>query len=345
MNTENFIKNIEHICSVVGLSLPIIVQKKEKLPFTLSTIKNISYQYDDKNIVNIKEISNDYIVFNLYLSSKLDLYIKTEDINNENISVYYFHEDNIRIFSESLSIVLLINISLWMYDKKAVYKTSFKEKTSEFYFFIKDNYSFICSDRPSINQLFFSANSFMIFMFGATEYFIAAIDEASLSSLQQQINVIKDKDKNKKIVGEKINYDSDFIMNAKIIKNKNILVGKIIIEKKIIDIEIDPENAEVSNEIFNEYVVSLKKMLEFYHLNSNILFSKIASDVINDFYQQSDYKPNEKDYNKFEKRMKLKKINVFPNGFIVVYNIKTDRGERMYVQLNESFSIEEITIG
>jgi len=344
MNTQNFIKNIEHVFSVVGLSSPIIFKQKEKLPFTLSVIENISHQYDDESIVTIKEINDDHIVFELYCVSGLELYIKTDSVNNENVFVYYIYEKNMTIFSESLSILLLLNISLWVYDKKAIYKTSFKEKTSEFYFFIKNNYSFICSDRPSINQFYLSDNSFMIFICSAIEYYIVSIDETSLNNLKQQIDVIKNKDKNNKIIGEKIKYDSDFILNSKIVKDKNVLVGKISINNKKIDIEIDPENTETNLEIFNILILSLKKMLEFYNSNKKILLSKIASDVIDDLYQQSDYIPNDKDYYMFEKYMRLKKVEVFPNSFMLTYNIKTDRNEKMYVQLDEYYTIEEITI-
>ena len=341
MKTDEFIKNVEHICFIIGHSFQKNIQKELKLPFTLSLIKSLSCIYDNENILNIKEI-NEKIVFNLYIFPKLDLFVKTEDINNEKIEVFYLFNNRIQLFSESLSITLLINLSLWGYDKKVKHKTSFKERTSEFYMFIKNNYSFICSDRPSINQLYFSANGFMIFMFDSKEYFISSNDEQSLIDLQQQISEIKEKGKNKEMVGKKIKFESDYIINAKIIEDKNILIGNIVLENKNIEIEIDPESKTNSN--FDKLILMLKKMLEFYNKNNDFLQSKISSEVIDESYQQSDYKPNDKDYNKFKKHMRLKKIQVFPSGFMLIYNIKTDRGEKMYVQLNELYNIEEITI-
>lgn len=45
----------------------------------------------------------------------------------------------------------------------------------------------------------------------------------------------------------------------------------------------------------------------------------------------------------FRKNMTLKSIEIFPNGFMLIYDIKFDK-EQLFVQLSTSYSIEEIMI-
>lgn len=45
----------------------------------------------------------------------------------------------------------------------------------------------------------------------------------------------------------------------------------------------------------------------------------------------------------FQKNMTLKSIEIFPNGFMLIYDIKFNK-KLLYVQLNTTYSIEEITI-
>jgi hypothetical protein len=345
MKIEEFIKNIEHISSIISCPLPTNIQKADNLPYILAIMENISYLYknnDTRNIIDIKKIIDGYVVFNLYCYADLDLYIKKEDISNEEIIVYYLNEKDIQVFSKYLSIVLLVNLSLWIFDNKTTHKILFKEKTMEFYEFTKNNYSFVCGDHSLINQIYFSSTSFMVFIYRNKEYFIIAKDFLSLNNLQQQIDTIKDD--TKKTVAKRIKIVSDFIKNTKTTQDEHVLIGKITIDNRNIEVEIESEQNITENSDFDKLIQPLKEIEDYYCNNKNILHSEIVAEVIDDMYQQSDNKLNNNEHEEFKKYMKLKKIEVFADGFMLIYEIKTDRDEKMYVQLNNSFIIEEITI-
>lgn len=339
MKKENYIRIIEQICSVVDLNNSGLTERgNELIPFSMQAICSINDQ-----LVDIKEINKSTIKFELYYPSNVELYIEDSQIEDPTVSIL---KNGISIrYSDSLFVVLLTNLSMWIYYKVAMYKTSFKEKGAEYYLFTKSNYDFLCGDRPQINQIYYNKNSFMVFINSDIEYFLVAKDEATLKKMQVEIDEVRHKDRKT----EKYK----FVLNHKFIKELRQLddgtaQGYTKFKDKDIEIKLDTDKDVPSISDFNLLAQQLKDMLSHFKADKyNVLVQNISNQVVSDIYQQSDINNTELkvECDSFKRNMSLNKIEIYPNGFMLVYDIKSDRNELLFVQLSSTYSIEEITVG
>lgn len=340
MKKENFICALEQICSVVDIkeSGEFKQTNNESLPFSMQIIRSIN-----SLLINIKEIKKDTIVFQLYYPSNTELYIN--DIDAEDPTVYILKEGIFQQYSNSLSVVLLTNLSMWIYSNLSLYKTSFKEKGSEYYHFTKNNYNYLCGDRPQINQIYCNTNSFMIFINNDIEYFLVAKDEATLKSMQAQIDEVKNDGKAAKNRKYKLVLNYNFITEPYKLDDGTVQ-GNIKLGEKDITIKLDTEKEVPLITDFNILARQLGDLLTYFQKdNYDILVYNISSQVVRDIYQQSDITESDLkvECDTFRKNVTLKSIEIFPSGFMLIYDIKFDK-EQLFVQLSRTYSIEEITI-
>jgi hypothetical protein len=344
MKKKDFINTLEKIYSIADLKIIYVNFMDKNIPYSMNVLNNMNI---DDEVFCIQKMDNDNIFFSLFYLTKVELCISMKDILEDDQYVYYVEDGVLKQYSNSLSFVLLINLSLWIYSDVGKYKTTFKEKSAEYYSFVKNNYNFIGGDRPLINQLYMNENSFMIFLNKNIEYFIVARDQLILSDLQIKINEIKDRTGNKVKNRISSNLKYDFIFDLKSIENTNILCGRIKINNEKIDVQLDPEKNEPTIKDYNFLAKKLKEVM--IHFSSSremydLLKEEISRSVLTDVYQQSNVEGDTIVRNNFKENMKLKRIEVFDAGYMFIYDIKSDRDENMYVQLDFEYSIEEITI-
>lgn len=340
MKRENFIQILKQICSVVEMNISDKFQHDNMLiPFSMNIISNI-----DSNLINIMEANKNIIIFRLYYPSITELCIN--DIQLEDPTVYYLKDRNMKKYSDSLSVVLLTNLSLWIYDNISIYKTSFKEKGAEFYSFTKENYDYLCGDRPQINQIYYSLNSFMIYINSNIEYFLVAKNQLTLDSLQNRIYEIENDGKVKNCSKRRLSLKDKFITDLYKI-NDGTAQGVIKFRNKEINIKLDTEKEKSTIKDFNTLSKRLKDLLTYFEDNNyKLLVDKISYQVIGDIYQQSNI--NEvtlkTEYDNFKMSIILDSIEIFPDGFMFIYDIESNLNEKVYVQLNSEYTIEEIII-
>ena len=125
-----------------------------------------------------------------------------------------------------------------------------------------------------------------------------------------------------------------------------IAQGNIQFRNENILVKFDTEKEAPLMADFNILAQQLKKILSYFDENNyEILAHNISHQVVCDIYQQSDISEQElkMECDTFRKNMTLKSIEIFPSGFMLIYDIKFDK-ELLFVQLNTTYSIEEITI-
>ena len=128
--------------------------------------------------------------------------------------------------------------------------------------------------------------------------------------------------------------------------DNEIVQGNIQFRNENILVKFDTEEETLLMADFNILAQQLKKIRSYYKENNyEILAHDISRQVVSDIYQQSDMTEQElkMECDTFQKNMTLKSIEIFPNGFMLIYDIKFNK-ELLYVQLNTTYSIEEITI-
>lgn len=138
--------------------------------------------------------------------------------------------------------------------------------------------------------------------------------------------------------------DLEITMLSKL--DNGIAQGNIQFENENILVKFDTEREVPLMADFYILAQQLKKLLSYFNANDyKILVHDISCQVVCDIYQQSDMTEQElkMECDTFRKNMTLKSIEIFPNGFMLIYDIKFDK-EQLFVQLSTTYSIEEITI-
>lgn len=128
--------------------------------------------------------------------------------------------------------------------------------------------------------------------------------------------------------------------------DNEIVQGNIQFRNEDILVKFDTEKETPLMADFNILVQQLKEIHSYYKENNyEILVHDISRQIVSDIYQQSDMTEQELkiECDTFRKNMTLKSIEIFPSGFMLIYDIKFDK-ELLFVQLNTTYSIEEITI-
>lgn len=128
--------------------------------------------------------------------------------------------------------------------------------------------------------------------------------------------------------------------------DNGIVQGNIQFRNENILVEFDTEKEAPLMADFNILAQQLKKLLSYFNENNYESFTHdISCQTVYDIYQQLDITQVEfkKECDTFQKNMTLKSIKIFPNFFILIYDIKFDK-EQLYIQLNTAYSIEEIMI-
>lgn len=128
--------------------------------------------------------------------------------------------------------------------------------------------------------------------------------------------------------------------------DNGIAQGNIQFENENILVKFDTEKEVPLMADFNILAQQLKNLLSYFNVNDyKILVHDISCQIVCDIYQQLDMTEQElkMECDTFRKNMTLKSIEIFPNGFMLIYDIKFDK-EQLFVQLSTSYSIEEIMI-
>lgn len=127
---------------------------------------------------------------------------------------------------------------------------------------------------------------------------------------------------------------------------EGIVKGNIQFRKENILVKFDTEKETPLMADFNILKQQLKRFLSHFNENNyEIFIHDVSHQVVYDIYEQFDKTEQElkKECITFKKNMTLKSIEIFPDGFMLIYDIKFDN-ELLYLQLDTTYSIEDITI-
>lgn len=127
---------------------------------------------------------------------------------------------------------------------------------------------------------------------------------------------------------------------------EGIVKGNIQFRKENILVKFDTEKEIPLMADFNILIQQLKRFLSHFNENNyEIFIHDVSHQVVYDIYEQFDKTEQElkKECITLKKNMTLKSIEIFPDGFMLIYDIKFDN-ELLYLQLDTTYSIEDITI-
>lgn len=108
-------------------------------------------------------------------------------------------------------------------------------------------------------------------------------------------------------------------------------------------------DAEKESPLIADFTILIQQLKGFLsHYNDNnyeIFLHDVSCQVISDIYQQSDMTEQDikKESSIFKENMSLRCIEVYPDAFMLVYDIKLDN-EFLHLQLDMGYSIEDMFI-
>lgn len=134
--------------------------------------------------------------------------------------------------------------------------------------------------------------------------------------------------------------------NTKI--ENNHLKGQIIINNENICFDIDPEKDAEMIEEFEEEISSLNNFSLFMSdaTNRKSLISDIVTEIIDSIYEQ-DLEDIDivEEKTKLRQDLHLKKIDVYPDTImLIIHSPANFPNMNIYVQLDETFGIDDITV-
>lgn len=128
--------------------------------------------------------------------------------------------------------------------------------------------------------------------------------------------------------------------------DEGIVKGNVQFRKENVLVKFDTEKDTPLMADFDILIQQLKRFISHFKENNyEIFIHNVSHQVISNIYEQFDKTEQElkKECIIFQKNMTLKSIEIFPDGFMLVYDIKFDN-ELLYLQLDTTYSIEDITI-
>lgn len=128
--------------------------------------------------------------------------------------------------------------------------------------------------------------------------------------------------------------------------DNGIVQGNIQFRNENILVKFDTEKEFPLIADFNILIQQLKRFLSYFNENNYEIFvHDVSRQVVFAIYEQSDIidEKLKEECITFEKNMTLKNIELFSDGFMLVYDINFDN-ELLYLQLDTTYSIEDIAI-
>lgn len=122
--------------------------------------------------------------------------------------------------------------------------------------------------------------------------------------------------------------------------------GNIQFRNGTISVKFDTEEESPSIADFDALIQLLKGFLSYFNESNYESFIHDTSfQVVSDIYQQSDITDEtlKEECINLEKNMTLKSIEIYPDGFMLVYDINFDN-ELLHLQLDTDYAIEDIVI-
>lgn len=77
----------------------------------------------------------------------------------------------------------------------------------------------------------------------------------------------------------------------------------------------------------------------------SVIVHDAAQEITDAAYEQSDHRPEQADYDRITKNCRLVEVGFFPGGAMLVFDAPDAfAGERIYIQIDDTLEIEDITV-
>nr|WP_199002148.1 hypothetical protein [Flavobacterium sp. ASV13] len=347
MDKDSFIENINELTNIAYKALNVKDYNfsiNEMHLYIVIINEYFDQNFNSKDWIN-SNINDENLVFNLKNGSKL-FYIKKEDLKVEDPTVYQMSTGGVFFKAyNSLSIFILIELGLWLYQNQSNHKLLYIENRFELTQYFKfEKYIVQCKDNIALDMIYANNDSIIISIFkDKHRYFM--FNEGSVfveksKQLKQLYQLYNPKPKGKKVL-----LDTKVISSPLVSEGK--LYGKFTFGNQKIDGEIDFDFEKDEKSVLEKYVTDVSNILKTLEKNNFIESIKvqITKEITNSAFTQSDYQPNEKDYLELKKDLELTKIVYFIEGYSLEFKAKKIcKDSIINVQCSLENNAEEITI-
>ncbi|SEW47891.1 hypothetical protein SAMN05421841_3654 [Chryseobacterium wanjuense] len=127
----------------------------------------------------------------------------------------------------------------------------------------------------------------------------------------------------------------------------DVVTGKYNYYDGEVDVEFDLEEDDTEMDDFSELISDANNWIEnLTQENLNELKTKIAKELTDSAYSDSDYKPTEKDYKDLENELTLTDVRFFPDQVIsLVFKAKKEYPDMdIYCQIDNEFQVEDLFV-
>ena len=335
MNTIDYYQRINELLAINGLtSIKEIDVSNSDTPLALQIIELLfEKHFADKQGFIEKKITNEHGLF-IYVKNHCNLTvykIKSEDLHIE-LPICYNSFNN----EFSLSDVLLVELALWLFSNVAQHKIAYKRTVKGLHNAVEDNFSYICKTWSF--SLYERENCYILISPSSIGSYLVATNDKILKTVKLLLNATKPPKQN-------IVLKTDIIQNLTLKDNR--AKGDFSFMGNNVKIELDTELEFPEQQDYEKLIAQLNNFTKYF-TNTKISEYKaiVAKEIIDSVYQQDDYIPKEKDYEKLYNEFIFKKIYVTNDAFILTFKAKKMfKGNNLSLQISyPDFEIEEVEI-
>lgn len=314
------------------------------LPQNFAIVQTMAKQlFPGNNFLEIQP-GNDGVSFSIPRLSPFPLLIKKEHYKQEDPPLFIQKEKTLQLAPFS-SVVLATEFAFVLFEQ-AAHKhlhTDLKiypQMRQQFTLFCKEN------DYPNKIWLHKDGNSFNLVLANEEKIYFVAASAAALQSVKTSLKLSDPVPAGSNGNDNGTPFPSDFVLQGTI--SDNTLSGQILLpeQKQPIAATFGSEDEESETPNFSTLVSKSKKIAsQLTKAEIRNLAKKVADEITDAAYNQTDHTPTEKDYTRLSESIELTAINFYGDEAVLIFESKPEfPGKKIFTQIDHALEIVDVSI-
>jgi hypothetical protein len=312
------------------------------LPQNFAIVQTMSKQLFPGSGFLQEQGGNEGVLFHIPRLSPFPLLIKKEHYKQEDPPLFIIKDKQTLQLSPVSSIILATEFAFRLFE--IANHTHEHNGVTKIYPQMRQQFTLFCKEGDYPNKIWLhkEGNSFNLVLANEEKIYFVASTATALHALQTSLQLTNG-------VAVKTNgtpFPSDFVLQGTI--SDNTLSGQIILpgEKQPIAATFGTEDEEDKAPNFSTLVSKSKKIAsQLTKTEIKNLAKKVADEITDAAYNQSDHTPTEKDYKRLSESIELTAINFYGDEAVLVFESKPEfPGKKIFTQVDDELGIVDVSI-
>jgi hypothetical protein len=312
------------------------------LPQNFAIVQTMSKQLFPGSGFLQEQGGNEGVLFHIPRLSPFPLLVKKEHYKQEDPPLFIVKDKQTLQLLPTSSIVLATEFAFRLFE--IAHHKHAHNGVTKIYPQMRQQFTLFCKEGDYPNKIWLhkESNSFNLVLANEEKIYFVAASSTALQALQTSLQLTNG------VVGKTNGtpFPSDFVMQGTIFDNT--LSGQIILpgEKQPIAATFGAEDDDDKSPNFSTLVSKSRKIAsQLTKKEIKNLAKKVAGEITDAAYNQSDYTPTEKDYTRLSDSIELTAINFYGDEAVLVFESKPEfPGKKIFTQVDRELEIVDVSI-